>query len=119
MKRRELIAGLGAAAAWPMALRAQQGDRVRRIGVLMAGAASDPVYQSWVASIREALAKLGWMEGRNLQIELRFGEADVNRVRAQAAELVSLAPDVIGTGGTLASRAVADTDHPDYLYSGR
>jgi putative ABC transport system substrate-binding protein len=106
MKRRELIAGLGAAAAWPMAVRAQQGDRVRRIGVLMAGAGSDPVYESWVASQRDALAKLGWMEGRNLQIELRFGEADVNRVRAQAAELVSLAPDVIATGGTLASRAV-------------
>jgi putative tryptophan/tyrosine transport system substrate-binding protein len=106
MKRRELIAGLGAAAAWPMAVRAQQGDHLRRIGVLMGGAGSDPLWQSYVAAIREGLAKLGWVEGRNLQIELRFGETDANRIRAQAAELVSLAPDVIATGGAAAARAM-------------
>jgi putative tryptophan/tyrosine transport system substrate-binding protein len=74
MRRREFMAGLGSATVWPVVARAQQQERIRRIGVLMAGAGSNPVFQSWVASLREALAKLGWMEGRNLQIELRFGE---------------------------------------------
>jgi putative tryptophan/tyrosine transport system substrate-binding protein len=65
---------------------------VRRIGVLMAGEGANPVMRSNVAAIREALANLGWIEGRNLQIELRFGESNFDRTRAQAAELVSLAP---------------------------
>jgi putative tryptophan/tyrosine transport system substrate-binding protein len=99
MRRRDFIAGLGSAAAWPLAARAQQGERIRRIGVLMGGARSDPGSQSYVPAIWEALAKLGWIEGRNLQIELRFGESDANRMRAQAAELVSLAPDIVATTG--------------------
>jgi putative tryptophan/tyrosine transport system substrate-binding protein len=88
------------------AARDANNDSIPRIGVLMGGAGSDPVYQSFVAAMREVLAKLGWIEGRNLQIELRFGETDANRMRAQAAGLVSLAPDVIATTGAPAARAM-------------
>jgi putative tryptophan/tyrosine transport system substrate-binding protein len=85
----------GAAAAWPFAARAQQGERVRRIGVLMGFAESDPTAQSWVAAFRDALAKLGWSEGNNLRIELRWGAADPDKIRTLAKELVDLRPDVI------------------------
>jgi putative tryptophan/tyrosine transport system substrate-binding protein len=105
MRRREFIAGLGGAAAWPLAARAQQGERVRRIGVLIGGAGSDPVWQGYVAVIREELATLGWVENRNLLIDLRFGDSDANRIRAQAAELVGLAPEVILTASGTAARA--------------
>jgi putative tryptophan/tyrosine transport system substrate-binding protein len=79
--------------------RAQQADRVRRVGVLASAAENDQGYQASIAAFREGLAKLGWVEGRNLRIELRFGAADANRFRAYAAELVKLAPDVIVAEG--------------------
>src|SRR5499433_2892437 len=95
MKRREFITLLGgAAAAWPLAARAQQGERVRRIGLLMASA-DDPGGQSRVTALKQGLQDLGWTEGRNIQIETRFGGADAGRIRAHAAELVALAPDVL------------------------
>ena len=76
MRRREFITLIGgAAAAWPLAARAQHGDRMRRIGVLMAHAESDPEGQANVAAFREGLQKLGWMEGRNLQIDTRWAAA--------------------------------------------
>jgi putative ABC transport system substrate-binding protein len=95
MKRREFITLMsGAAAAWPLAARAQQGDSVRRIGVL-GGAENDR--EGATAALREGLAKLGWIEGRNLRIDLRIGTGDLDRYRSDAAELVSLAPEVIVT----------------------
>src|SRR5262249_25505991 len=94
-RRRAFITLLGSAAtAWPLAARAQQAERVRRIGLLM-GAADDPGGQSRVTALKQGLQDLGWTEGRNIQIETRFGGADAGRIRAQAAELVALAPDVL------------------------
>jgi putative ABC transport system substrate-binding protein len=96
MKRREFIALLGgAAAAWPLAARAQQGERVRRIGVLMHSAADDPEFQARITAFLQGLAQLGWLDGRNVRIDTRWGVADADRIRKYAAELVALAPDVI------------------------
>jgi putative tryptophan/tyrosine transport system substrate-binding protein len=97
-KRRDFITLLGGgAAAWPLAARAQQGERVRRVGVLIAGVENDRGRQVDMAALREGLAKLGWIEGRNLRIDLRFGTGDPEYIRASAAELVGLAPDVMVT----------------------
>src|SRR5262252_6820602 len=85
---------LGGAAAWPLAARAQQPERMRRIRVLM-GVADDREGQARVTALKQGLQELGWIDGRNIQIEIRFGGADVARIRAQAADLVALAPDVI------------------------
>jgi putative ABC transport system substrate-binding protein len=106
MKRRQFIAGLGSAAAWPLVARAQQGDRVRRIGVLLAGDKNDPVWEPRLAAFAQALADLGWTDGRNLRKELRWGGGDINRIRALAQELVGLQPDIILTSGTAATAAV-------------
>jgi putative ABC transport system substrate-binding protein len=95
MRRREFIAGLGGAVAWPLAARAQQGDRVRRIGVLFGGDENDPAVKSALSAFTQALAGLGWTDGRNVLIEYRWSVADVDRARKQAAELITLAPDVI------------------------
>src|SRR5260370_8406570 len=95
MNRREFITLLGGAAAWPLAARAQQPDRMRLIGVLMAYAESDSTAQSWLAAFRAALAKLGWTEGSNLRIELRWSAADADRMRTLAKELVDLRPNAI------------------------
>ena len=93
--RREFITLLGgAAAAWPLTARAQQGERVRRIGLLI-GTTDDQEGQARVAAFKQGLQELGWTDGRNIQIETRFGGADVGRIRAHAAELMALAPDVI------------------------
>src|SRR6266481_77211 len=95
MRRREFITLLGgAAAAWPLAARAQQ-ERVRRIGVLMPNAADDPEYQARMTAFLQELAQLGWIDGRNARIDTRWGVADADRIRKYAAELVALAPDVI------------------------
>jgi putative tryptophan/tyrosine transport system substrate-binding protein len=91
--------------------RAQRGERVPRIAVLMGGASSDRIWQGYVAAVRDGLAKLGWIEGRSLRIELRFGESDVNHIHAQAAELVSLAPEVILTSSGEAARAMQQETH--------
>jgi putative tryptophan/tyrosine transport system substrate-binding protein len=95
MKRRESITLLGGAAAWPVATRAQQSEQVRLIGVLMAFAEGDPAAQSDVAGFRDELKKLGWMEGKNLRIELRWGAGDADRIKTFAKELVDLRPDAI------------------------
>src|SRR5262249_55778229 len=92
--RRKFLATLGGAAAWPLAARAQQRERMRRIGLLM-GVADDPEGQARVTVLKQGLQELGWTDGRNIHIETRFGGADVSRIRAHAAELVALAPDVI------------------------
>jgi putative ABC transport system substrate-binding protein len=95
LKRREFISLLCGAAAWPVAARAQQPDRMRRIGVLMAYAETDSTAQSWLAAFRAALAKLGWTEGSNLRIELRWSAADADRMSTLAKELVDLRPNAI------------------------
>ena len=96
MRRREFITLLGGTAAiWPLAARAQQPDRVRLIGVLMAYAESDLTAQSWLAAFRDALSKLGWTEGSNLRIELRWSADNADRMRALAKELVDLRPNAI------------------------
>jgi putative ABC transport system substrate-binding protein len=106
MNRRDFIAGLGSAAAWPLVARAQQGDRVRRIGVLMPWDERDPEGKRRYSAFTQALADLGWTDGRNMQIDLRWGGADNNRIRALAQELVGLQPDVILTSATAATVAL-------------
>jgi putative ABC transport system substrate-binding protein len=100
MNRRDIIAGLGSAAAWPLAARAQQGDRVRRLGVLLPGDENDPIWKPRISAFTQALADLGWTEGRNVRMDLRGGGGDINRIRTLAHELVDLKPDVILTMGT-------------------
>jgi putative tryptophan/tyrosine transport system substrate-binding protein len=99
MRRRAFIAALGGAAAWPVATRAQQTERVRRIGILINFAADDPAARSRLEAFLDGLHSLGWIDGRNVQIDLRWGAGDVDRVRVCAAELVSLRPDVIFANG--------------------
>ena len=106
LRRRKFITGLGGAAAWPLAAWAQQGDRVRRIGVLMAGDDNDPLWKARLSAFTQALADLGWTDGRNLRMDLRWDGDDINRTRALAHELVDLHPDIILTGGTPATVAV-------------
>ena len=106
MKRRAFITLLGgAAAAWPLAASAQQGERMRRIGLLMA-VADDREGQARVTGLKQGLEELGWTDGRNIQIETRFGGADAGRIRTHAAELVALAPDVLVGHGTPGTRAL-------------
>src|SRR5215467_11861792 len=104
MKRRHFITLVAGAAAWPLAARAQQGERVRRIGWL--NARFESLSQADKAYFQKTLAKLGWIEGRNLRIDLRFAADDPDHIRAFAMELVGLAPDVIVTGAAFVTRAV-------------
>jgi putative ABC transport system substrate-binding protein len=106
MKRRQFIAALGSAAAWPLAARAQQTDRMRRIGVLLGGDENDPAWKPRLSAFIQALADLGWTDGRNARIDLRWDGGDINRTRAFALELVGLQSDVILTHTTPATAAV-------------
>ena len=101
MRRREFISLFGGAvAAWPLAARGQQGERIRRIGVLFNAAPDDPDYQAWIGAFRQALQDLGWIDGRNVRFDIRWGLVDVAGIRKNAAELAALAPDVILAPGT-------------------
>src|ERR1700741_456245 len=96
MKRREFIAFLGgAAAAWPLAARAQQPERMRRIGVLMSAVEGDQRGLESITAVAQGLAELGWTVGRNVRIEYRWGAGDLNRFGRYAAELIALSPDVV------------------------
>ena len=96
MRRREFMTLLGGAAAgWPFAARAQQSERVRRIGILLPAAADDPVFQARLAAFYQALALLGWMIGRNVRIDIRWATTNAAEIRRHATELAALAPDVI------------------------
>jgi putative ABC transport system substrate-binding protein len=106
MKRREFITALGSAAVWPFAARAQQGDRVRRIGGLIPGDENDPMVKTAASAFIQALAGLGWTDGRNVRIELRSAGGDINRIRSLAQELAGLHPDIIVTSGTPATVAL-------------
>jgi putative ABC transport system substrate-binding protein len=108
MKRREFITLLGAATAWPRAARAQQDGRVRRVGVLMPFAEADPEGQARFAAFQQKLADLGWIEGRNLRLDVRWAGPDVAPQRSHARELVALAPDVILVNSTTATQALRD-----------
>ena len=106
-RRREFITLLGsAAAAWPLAARAQQRERMRRVGVLINLTADDPEGGARLAAFLAGLREFGWTDGRNIQIETRFGGGDLGRIRAHAADLVTLAPDVIVANTTPVTRAV-------------
>ena len=106
MRRREFIAELGSAVAWPVVARAQQPERVRRIGVLIGSQENDPLGSPGFSAFIQALAGLGWTDGRNVRMDVRWEGGDINRIRAFAKELVGLQPDIILTGGTSATLAV-------------
>src|SRR5215468_4057998 len=106
LRRREFVTLLGGVAcAWPLAARAQQAERMRRIGFVM-GFADDREGHARVTVLKQGLQELGWTDGRNIQIEVRFGGADAGRIRAHAAELVALAPDVLVGHATPGTRAL-------------
>ena len=98
--RRELITLLGGAAAWPLAARAQQGERMRRIGVLMGGDENDPEQKPLLSAFTQTLADLGWAAGRNVRMDVRWAGGDINRIRVSAQKLVGLQPDIIVTNAT-------------------
>src|SRR5262245_36548813 len=98
MQRRSFLTLLGgSAAAWPLAAGAQQDGRVRRVGALMGGEENNPVAKAYISAFLQALADLGWTDGRNLRMDLLWGAGDTNRIRALAQELVGLQPDIIVT----------------------
>ena len=104
MRRREFITLLGGAAAWPTAVRAQQPERMRRVGVLMPLAADDPQSQRRMTAFVQGLQELGWADGRNIRIDARWTAGDTDRMRWRATELVALALDVIWPRGTSLGR---------------
>jgi putative ABC transport system substrate-binding protein len=106
MRRREFITLIGGAAVWPLAARAQRGDRVRSIAVLMNNAEDDPEGRARAAAFRQGLQELGWTDGHNLRIEWRWSGGDVGRIRAHAAEIAELAPELVVANGTANLSAV-------------
>jgi putative tryptophan/tyrosine transport system substrate-binding protein len=106
MRRREFIAGLGSAAAWPLTARAQQGERPRRIGVLMDRDENDPAARATLSSFAKGLGELAWSEGRNLQMVVRWAPGNIDRMRMFAKELVDSQPDAILASGTPVTAAL-------------
>ena len=106
IRRRELIATLAGAAAWPLAVRAQQADSARHIGFLSTIHESDPEAQGWIKEFTQRLQGLGWADRRNIRIDVRFGAADAMRISTAATELVELHPDVIIASGLPAAAAL-------------
>ena len=108
MRRRAFIAGLGGAAAWPMVARAQQGERVRRIGVLMHTNADEPEAQARLAAFLQGLQEAGWSIGRNVQVDTRWSTGDFARLSKDAAELIAARPDVVLAGVGATTQALAE-----------
>jgi putative ABC transport system substrate-binding protein len=106
MRRREFIRGFGLAAAWPLVLRAQPTERMRRIGVLMPDDENDPEEKRRLSSFTQALADLGWTDGHNMRMDLRWAGGDANRMRTLAQELVGLQPDIMLAGGAPTSASL-------------
>ncbi|MGA6999655.1 MAG: ABC transporter substrate-binding protein [Pseudolabrys sp.] len=106
MRRRAFITLLGSAVVWPVAARTQQSEGVRRIGILMNRAADDPQGQARLAAFQQGMQQLGWTDGGNMRIDVRWGADDVDRERRYAAELVALAPDIVLASGTLSVTAL-------------
>jgi putative ABC transport system substrate-binding protein len=107
MRRRDFIAGIAGSVALPLAARAQQGERMRRIGTLTNAEASDPEWMRQIAAFLEQLKAAGWVEGRNVSLDYRFAAGDANRMSAAAKELVGLKPDVILARSTPVVKALA------------
>ena len=99
-KRREFITLLGGAAAWPLAARGQQSERMRRIGVILPAAADDAEFQSWLGAFLQSLARLDWSIGQNVRVDIHWATPYAENIRKHAVELVALAPDVIVAAGT-------------------
>ena len=117
MKRRAFIAALGGAAVWPLAARAQQPERMRRIGVLMPMDADDKEGQRRIAAFRQGLLQLGWTEGRNVRIDARWGVRNTDDARRYAAELITLAPEVIlATGSATTGALLQATSAPPIVF---
>ena len=106
MRRRDFIGAVVGSAAWPIVARAQQPERIRRIGVLMNRAADDPEGKARFATFQQALQQLGWSDGRNVRIDIRWGEDNIERERKYATELVAFAPDIILASGTVSVTAL-------------
>src|SRR5262245_52457270 len=106
MRRREFIKIISGAAAWPITAHAQQGERTRRVGVLIGYAETDAAAQAQVAALRQDLQNLGWDEGRNIRVDVRFPGADAGRVRATLMELMGVAPDVVVSNTNLVTAVV-------------
>jgi putative ABC transport system substrate-binding protein len=117
MKRREFITL--AAALWPLAARAQQHDRARHLGVLWGLAENDNVYEPYLLAFKQRLQDLGWIDGRNVRVDYRFTGGLTERIRVQARELVTLAPDAIfaTTNPAVAGSIAGDADHSDCLHA--
>ena len=114
LRRRKFITLLASAAAWPLAARAQQRERMRRIGVLVPSDENDPLWKTRLSALTKALADLGWTDGRNVRMDVRWGGGDINRIRALAQELVGLQPDIILATSTVATAALQrDADDPN------
>jgi putative ABC transport system substrate-binding protein len=111
MKRREFISLVGAAAAWPLAVEAQEVERARRVGVLIGYDENDLEAKAWFSGFMRGLAELGWTAGRNLRMDVRWSGGDIGRVRMFAKELVDLRPDVILSITTPATGAVQRETH--------
>jgi hypothetical protein len=112
MRRRDFITLIGGAAAvWPVGLRAQQAERMRRIGILLPANADDAEFQAWVGSFVQGLQQSGWTIGRNVQIDTRWATANAAAIRRHAAELVALAPDVILAHGTMSVGPSLEATH--------
>jgi putative ABC transport system substrate-binding protein len=111
VRRREFITLVGGASAWPLAARAQQADKMRRIGVIIPLAANDLEGQARIAAFLQGLQELGWSVGRNLRIDIRWATANAAEIRRQATELVALAPDVILSMGTPSVAALLQATH--------
>ena len=111
MQRREFITLVGGAVAWPLAAHAQQAERIRLIGVLLPIAKDDPDYQPWVGAFLHALQELGWIDGRNVRVDIHWAGGSAAEIRKQAAELAALAPDVILAPGTNTVGALTQATH--------
>src|SRR5262245_31527420 len=105
MNKREFITLVGGAAVWPLAVRAQQGERMRHISVLISLTTEDPQSKARAAAFLRGLQAFGWSDGHNLRIDYRWGGGDASRMRSYAAELIALAPDVVVAGGSEATAA--------------
>jgi putative ABC transport system substrate-binding protein len=106
MRRRDFIAGAAGAAAWPLAARAQQGMRVRRIGVLLGWDDNDPLSKAWFSGFTQGISELGWTDGRNLRMDVRWAAGNVDRMRMFSKELIGLGPELILAGTTPVTAAL-------------
>ena len=118
IRRREFIIALGAAAiAWPLAVRAQPPERIRRIALFPLGAERDAEAQAYVRALRQSLEKLGWIDGQNIRIDIRWESGETGRMQADVAAALGLAPDVIVSGGTPVTTELRQKTQPSRSYS--